>query len=305
MQQKQFGSKKRLIVDPPSAAKRRKRLRRFQHLLTSKTTKKDWEEFFDTYPYVLSETLGMKFDGLFRHTRKMSGVPDYVFYRNSGPTLTGDYGVIELKHPDQPVPGTYATKQITPSKKLVPAQFQASRYLEDIRRGGFLNSDNFLVAGNRQYAFIIIGTSPEITKKCQTEILQNQFRQLLPPGFFLYPYDELLNILHTQTPPIIQVLFASSFEEKKRILRRTFTVFNRQGMHARPASLLVQLCNKFQSSIRIRKRKKVVDGKSIMGLLTLAAPYGSRLECIIQGPDAEALMESLDAYFNSWQKPTK
>jgi phosphocarrier protein HPr len=61
------------------------------------------------------------------------------------------------------------------------------------------------------------------------------------------------------------------------------TVKNRQGMHARPASLLVELANKFNCQIMIRKDEVEVNGKSIMGVLMLAASQGEHLRLQARG----------------------
>ena len=74
------------------------------------------------------------------------------------------------------------------------------------------------------------------------------------------------------------------------IARRTVTVVHSQGLHARPAALFVQLAKRFVSHVTVKKGRKIVDGKSIMGLLTLAARQGARISVITDGPDAtEAL----------------
>jgi phosphocarrier protein HPr len=65
-----------------------------------------------------------------------------------------------------------------------------------------------------------------------------------------------------------------------------FTIKNRLGLHARAAALLVQTANSFQSEITISKDGEEVSGKSIMGILMLAAPQGSRIEVAAYGEDA-------------------
>ena len=75
------------------------------------------------------------------------------------------------------------------------------------------------------------------------------------------------------------------------LIHRTVTVIHRQGLHARPAALFVQLAKRFTSEITVKRGRKVVDGKSIMGLLTLAARQGARISIIAEGPDA---VEALD-----------
>jgi phosphotransferase system HPr (HPr) family protein len=70
-------------------------------------------------------------------------------------------------------------------------------------------------------------------------------------------------------------------------------VIHRQGLHARPAALFVQLANRFASRITVKKGRKSVDGKSIMGLLTLAAKQGARISIVVDGPDAREALERL------------
>ena len=76
-------------------------------------------------------------------------------------------------------------------------------------------------------------------------------------------------------------------------LHRTVTIVHRQGLHARPAALFVQAAKRFSSRITLKKSRKSVDGKSIMGLLTLAAKHGSRISIIADGPDAREALEHL------------
>ena len=76
-------------------------------------------------------------------------------------------------------------------------------------------------------------------------------------------------------------------------VQRTVTVIHHQGLHARPAALFVQLAKTFASRVTVKKGRKIVDGKSIMGLLTLAAGRGSRISIITDGPDAPDALERL------------
>jgi phosphocarrier protein len=73
------------------------------------------------------------------------------------------------------------------------------------------------------------------------------------------------------------------------------TVGNSLGIHARPASMLVQLASKFNSVITVKNESDEVDGKSLMGLLMLAAGKGSRLILIFEGEDAE---QARDAFYD-------
>lgn len=66
----------------------------------------------------------------------------------------------------------------------------------------------------------------------------------------------------------------------------TLIVQNRLGLHARPAALFVQMANQFKSEIEVRKGRTKVNGKSIMGIMTLAAGQGSQINIRANGPDA-------------------
>ena len=79
------------------------------------------------------------------------------------------------------------------------------------------------------------------------------------------------------------------------LLKRTVSVVHRQGLHARPAALFVQLAKQFESTVTVKKGRKIVDGKSIMGLLTLAAGPGARIAIVVDGPDAAETLERLAA----------
>lgn len=80
---------------------------------------------------------------------------------------------------------------------------------------------------------------------------------------------------------------------------KKFTVKNKLGLHARPAAMFVQLANKYQSDIYIRKGRQKVNGKSIMGLMTLAASPGSQVVVSAQGVDAEQAIAGIEKLFDS------
>jgi phosphocarrier protein len=77
----------------------------------------------------------------------------------------------------------------------------------------------------------------------------------------------------------------------------TLTIGNRLGLHARPAMAFVDIANRFDSAITVRKSdsSEIVDGKSIMQMLMLAATQGTQLELQITGPDAQQLADALHA----------
>jgi phosphocarrier protein len=76
-------------------------------------------------------------------------------------------------------------------------------------------------------------------------------------------------------------------------LEREFEILNRLGLHARAAAQFVHLANRFVSEVRICKDDLEVNGKSIMGVLMLAAPKDSRIVVRASGPDAEAVLDAI------------
>ena len=85
-----------------------------------------------------------------------------------------------------------------------------------------------------------------------------------------------------------------SAEEGKK-LTREITILNRLGLHARPAAMFVKVCNRHKSDIWIEKDGEQVNGKSIMGLMMLAAGQGSKLRVTCAGHDAEKAIEEIEA----------
>ncbi len=74
-------------------------------------------------------------------------------------------------------------------------------------------------------------------------------------------------------------------------------VVNKLGLHARAASKLVKLCGGYESSIKLSANGQVVDGKSIMGILMLAATQGTELTLKVDGPDEAAASAAIGALF--------
>ena len=80
-----------------------------------------------------------------------------------------------------------------------------------------------------------------------------------------------------------------------QVVELSVTVMNRLGIHARPAGEFVKLASKFQSDIEVGKDESWVNGKSIMGVMTLAAERGSILKVRATGEDAEEAVAQLVA----------
>jgi phosphocarrier protein HPr len=86
------------------------------------------------------------------------------------------------------------------------------------------------------------------------------------------------------------------------LLSKKLTVKNRQGLHARPAALFVQVANKFESRITVMREQDKVNGKSIMGILMLGAEQGSEITVEAEGKDAELALAELEKILNKEEK---
>jgi phosphocarrier protein len=84
--------------------------------------------------------------------------------------------------------------------------------------------------------------------------------------------------------------------------RATLEIKNRLGLHARAAALLVQTAGRYEAEITVAKDGEVVNGRSIMGVMMLAAEQGSRIDVTAKGPQAAealaAIVALVDARFN-------
>ena len=74
---------------------------------------------------------------------------------------------------------------------------------------------------------------------------------------------------------------------------KTVVIQNPQGLHARPASLFVNLAQRFHATIEVVKEENIVDGKSILSILTLAATMGTKLTIRAEGEDAQSALDAL------------
>ncbi|MDR1867764.1 MAG: HPr family phosphocarrier protein [Treponema sp.] len=83
------------------------------------------------------------------------------------------------------------------------------------------------------------------------------------------------------------------------MLEQTVNVLNRAGIHARPASILVRAVKDFNCDIRFERGNDVVNAKSIMGVITLGAMYGSEIRVVTDGIDEQQAMDTIIHLFNS------
>jgi phosphotransferase system HPr (HPr) family protein len=82
------------------------------------------------------------------------------------------------------------------------------------------------------------------------------------------------------------------------IASKKLIVKNKQGLHARPAAMFVQVANKFEADITVSRDEDKVNGKSIMGILMLGAEQGSEIILEAEGKDAEAALTELERIIN-------
>jgi phosphotransferase system HPr (HPr) family protein len=83
------------------------------------------------------------------------------------------------------------------------------------------------------------------------------------------------------------------------VTRREVRIVNRLGLHARAAARFVHTANRFRARVQIARDGQTMDGKSILGILLLAASQGTRVEILADGEDEEAAIEVLAALVQS------
>jgi phosphocarrier protein len=77
-------------------------------------------------------------------------------------------------------------------------------------------------------------------------------------------------------------------------IEKEITIINRLGLHARPAAMFVRIASRYRSEVWVEKEGEQINGKSIMGLMMLAAGQGSKLTIRCEGADADKVMEELE-----------
>jgi phosphocarrier protein len=83
------------------------------------------------------------------------------------------------------------------------------------------------------------------------------------------------------------------------MLRRKLRIVNKLGLHARAAAKLVKLASSFESQIQVKRQQREVNGKSIMGVMLLAAGKGTEIELTVDGVDEIKAMEELSQLIES------
>lgn len=83
------------------------------------------------------------------------------------------------------------------------------------------------------------------------------------------------------------------------MISKKVVVKNDSGLHARPASVLVKTASKFKSDFFIKMYGYKVNGKSILGVMTLAAESGAEMELVLEGPDEKEALEAITELFEN------
>jgi len=78
------------------------------------------------------------------------------------------------------------------------------------------------------------------------------------------------------------------------LIEKKIVIKNKLGLHARPAAMFVQIANKFDCDIQVKRGSQKVNGKSIMGILTLAANKGSKILLRAEGADSQTAVMELE-----------
>ncbi|MCE1226022.1 MAG: HPr family phosphocarrier protein [Geobacteraceae bacterium] len=77
--------------------------------------------------------------------------------------------------------------------------------------------------------------------------------------------------------------------------QQEFEIVNKLGLHARASALFVKTASKFQSEVKLARESVEVNGKSIMGIMMLAASKGTKIRLTVEGPDEEEAMQTIGA----------
>ena len=83
------------------------------------------------------------------------------------------------------------------------------------------------------------------------------------------------------------------------MLKKTLTIQNKLGLHARAAAKFVATASRYRSEIFIQRNERQVNGKSIMGVMMLAASYNTKIDLSVEGEDQEAAFKALSELINN------
>jgi len=102
-----------------------------------------------------------------------------------------------------------------------------------------------------------------------------------------------------QTTSVDARKLAAPADPAQPTLRQTFIMTSRNGLHARPCAVLIRTLQPFACEVTVERDNITVNGKSILGLMSLAAGFGSKLTFTISGSEAAGAMAAVQALFES------
>ncbi|MBA2585322.1 MAG: HPr family phosphocarrier protein [Chthoniobacterales bacterium] len=91
----------------------------------------------------------------------------------------------------------------------------------------------------------------------------------------------------------------SASPSRPQKFEKEVTIVNRLGLHARPAAMFVRIATRYRAEVWVEKEGEQVNGKSIMGLMMLAAGQGSKLQIRCEGPDADRALQEIEELIKS------
>jgi phosphocarrier protein len=103
--------------------------------------------------------------------------------------------------------------------------------------------------------------------------------------------------LWLQRPVFAAFMNKTDASAASQTLTKELVVQNKMGIHARPAAMVVRITNKFKAEVFVEKDEEQVNGKSIMGLMMLAAGKGSKVKFIATGNDAPQMLAEIEGLF--------
>lgn len=91
----------------------------------------------------------------------------------------------------------------------------------------------------------------------------------------------------------------SSGSSRAQKVEKEITIVNRLGLHARPAAMFVRAASRYRAEVWVKKGEEEINGKSIMGLMMLAAGQGSKLRIRCEGADADKALAEIEELINA------
>lgn len=88
-------------------------------------------------------------------------------------------------------------------------------------------------------------------------------------------------------------------DRRTKVIRKTLVLQNRLGLHCRPAALLIKALEGYSSKVMVEANNTLVNARSILGLMTLSAAFGTRMTFIASGPDAVEALAAVENVFQS------